>query len=86
MKIKIYIGLNYVMRINTQFKNILTSYTKSDILTKRLGLLPDWDKICILFTKRLHIMNKITGYLLQEPLRTAFNFMVHIKQMTIYNL
>ena len=30
--------------IKTQFKNTLNNYTKSDILTKRLVLLPvDWD-------------------------------------------
>ena len=43
MKVEIYIGLNSEM--NKQFKNVLTNYIKSDILTKRLVLLPvDWDK------------------------------------------
>ena len=51
------------MRVNTQFKNTLVANTKSDILTKRLGLLPvDWDKNNLLFTKRLHRMNEIIDY------------------------
>ena len=63
MKFENYIGLNSEMRINTQFKNVITKYTNSDIVTKRLVLLPvDWDKNGLLFTKRLHIMNKITAY------------------------
>ena len=44
LKVEIYIALSCEIRINTQFKNTLTNYTKSDILTKRLVLLPvDWD-------------------------------------------
>ena len=63
MKVEIYIGLNSEMRIRTKFKNILTNYTKSDILTKILVFLPiDWDKKVLLISKRLHIMNKIIGY------------------------
>ena len=59
MKVEIHIGSKYEMRINTRLKNLLTHYTKSDILTKRLVLLHvDWDKSGLLFTKRLHIMNK----------------------------
>ena len=38
MKIKIYIALSSEMRINTQFKNTLTNYTESDILTKRISV------------------------------------------------
>ena len=61
MKDEIYISLNSEMRIETQFKNILTNYTKCDILIKRLMLLPvDWDKNGLLLTKWLH-MN--IGYL-----------------------
>ena len=45
MKIEIYIGLNSELGVNKHFKNVLTNYTKSDILTKRFVLLPvDWDK------------------------------------------
>ena len=63
MKVETYIALNSDMRIKTQFKNTLTNYSKSDILKKRLVLLPvDWDENGILFTKRLHTMNKIIGY------------------------
>ena len=44
------------------FKNKLTNYTKSEILTKRLMLLPvDWDRNGLLFTMRLNMMNKIIG-------------------------
>ena len=51
------------MLINTQFKNKLTNYTKSDILTKRLVSLPvDWDENVLLFTKRLRMVYKIIGY------------------------
>ena len=57
------------MRINTQFKNMLTNNSNSDILTKRLVLLPvDWDTNGLLFTKRLHIVNKILGNSLQDTL------------------
>ena len=53
-KVKIYITVNFEMRINTQLKNTLTSYTKSDILTERFVLLRvDWDINGLLFTKRL---------------------------------
>ena len=63
LKIKIFIDLNSEMSNNTQFKNILTDYIQSDILTKRLVLLPaDWDKNSLLFTKQLPIMNEIIGY------------------------
>ena len=42
---------------------MLTSYTKYDILTNRIVLLPvDWDKNGLLFSKRLHITNKIMRY------------------------
>ena len=40
VKVEIYIGLNSEMRINTQFESTLTNYTKSDMITKRLVLLP----------------------------------------------
>lgn len=74
------------MRIRTLFKKILTNNTKSDILTKKLVLLHvDWDKNGLLFTKRLHIINKTIGYSLQEPISTVFYFVVHIKQVSIYN-
>ena len=50
IKIKIYINLNLDMRINTLFKNTLTNYNKSDILTKKLVLLPvDFDENSRLF-------------------------------------
>ena len=63
MKVKIYIALKSEMRITTQFKNTLTYYAKSDILTKNLVLLPvDWDKNGLLFTKWLHLTNKIIGH------------------------
>ena len=63
MKLKIYIDLDSEMRINTQFKNKLTNFPKTDILTKRLVLLPvDWDKNGLLFTKLFHVMNKFIGY------------------------
>ena len=62
MKVKIYIALSSEMRINAQFKNTSANQAKSDLLTKRLVLLPkDWDKNVILFTKRLHMKNKING-------------------------
>ena len=62
-KVEIYIALNSEMRIDTQFKNILTIYNKSDILTKSLVLLPvDWHKNGLLITKRIHIVKKIIGY------------------------
>ena len=45
MKVKIYIALTFKMRINTHFKNTLTNYTKYDLSTKRLVLLPvHWEK------------------------------------------
>ena len=63
MKVEIYIGLISEMRINTQFKNTLANYTKSDILIKTLALLPeDWDENGLLFMKRLHIVNKIIDH------------------------
>ena len=69
MKVENYIGLNSEMHINSHLKNTLTSKTKTDILTKILVLLPvDWDENALLFTKRLHIMNKIIGHSYQEPL------------------
>ena len=40
MKVKKYISLISEMHHNTQFKNTLTNYTKPDLLTKRLVLLP----------------------------------------------
>ena len=63
MKVETYTALNPELRINTQFKNILTNYTKSDILTNRFVLLPaDYDTNRLLFTKWLHMMNKIIDY------------------------
>ena len=60
MKNEIYIAFNPEILMNTQFKITFTNYTKSDISTKGSALLPvDWDKNGLLFTKRLHIMNKI---------------------------
>ena len=62
MKVEIYIALNSEMSTTIQSENTLINYTKSDIL-KKLVLLPvDWGKNSLLFTKRLHVMNKITGY------------------------
>ena len=63
MKAEIYIDLNSEMHLNTQFKNILTNYTKFYLKRKRLVLLPvDWDKNGLLFTKRIHIKDKTIGY------------------------
>ena len=63
MKVEIYIGFNSKMRISTQFKNALTNYTKLDMFTNILVLLPvDWDEIGLVSTKRLHIMNIIIGH------------------------
>ena len=63
--VEIYSALNSDICINSQFKNTFINYIKTDILTKRLVLLPvDLDKNSLLyvFTKRLHIMNKIISY------------------------
>ena len=63
MKVGIHVALYSDIYINTQFKNTLTDYTKSDILTKVSVLLPvEWVKDGLLFKKRLHMMNKFTGY------------------------
>ena len=60
MKFKIFFAINSEMRTYTRFKNTLTNYTKSGISIKRLGLVPvDWDKSGLIFTKRVHMMNKI---------------------------
>ena len=49
---------------NTDLKITLTNYTKSDILTQRLVLLPEgWDEHDLLFKKRLQMMNTVIGYL-----------------------
>ena len=70
MKVEIYTTLNPELRINTQFKNISTNYTKSDILTSRLVLLSaDSDKNVLLFTKWLHMMNKIIDYTGQQRIK-----------------
>ena len=72
MKVEIYIALNSEMRINTQFETTLTNFIKSDILTKILMLLPvDWDKNGLLFTKWLHIINKIIGYSFVKTIRNS---------------
>ena len=43
VKVKTCIVLTSEMRINTQFKNTLTTFNKSDITTKRIVSLPvDW--------------------------------------------
>ena len=61
-KVKIYIAFSSEIRLNTHFKSNLTNYTKSDMLTKILVLLPvDWNKNGLLFTKRLHKTNKFIG-------------------------
>ena len=45
MEIEVYIVLISVMHVKAQFKNTITDFIKSDILTRRLVLLPvDWDK------------------------------------------
>ena len=50
------------MLLTTELKTTLTNYTKSDIITKRLMLLPvDLDKNGLLFRKQFHMMKKITG-------------------------
>ena len=60
MKVDVYIALNAEMRINTQFENTLANYIESDILTKRLVLLPvDCFEKGLLFTKRLYMMNEV---------------------------
>ena len=88
MKVKIYISLNSemrFMRIHTQFKNPITDYTKSNILTKRLMLLSVvWDKKDLLFTKRLHMMNENIGYSYAKPLWKVFRFVVHFKHIYMY--
>ena len=62
MKLEINIALNSEMRINAQFKST-RKYSKLDIITKRLVVMPlDLDKNGLLFSKRLHMMNKIIGY------------------------
>ena len=51
------------MHITTQFKIILTIYTKSTILTKKLVLLHvDGDKNGLIFTKPAHMIAKIIGF------------------------
>ena len=63
MKVKNFFALTSEMRTNTQFKNIVMNFTKTDLLTKRLVLLPaSWDKYGLLFKKRLDMMIKIIGY------------------------
>ena len=63
MEVTTYITLSSEMRINTQLNNTLTTYIKSNLLTKRLVLLPvDWDKNCLLFTKQLYMRNNNIGY------------------------
>ena len=51
MKVETYSTLKSNICIKTQFENVLTSYIKSVILTKRLVMLPqDWDRnglLCI---------------------------------------
>ena len=85
MKAKIYIALNSEIRINTQFKNTLTNYTKSIIKTKNLVLLlVDWDKNSLLFRKRLHMMKKIIGCFRREQIRKLFSFVSHAKHMFVY--
>ena len=62
MKVEIYIVLYYGMHIYTQFKNPLTNYTKSELLRKRLVLLPvDLDQNGLLLTKWFHMTTKIIG-------------------------
>ena len=63
MNVKICIAIKAELRINTQFKKTFPNYTISDILTNRLLLLPvDLDKNCLLFTKRLLMVNKSIVY------------------------
>ena len=69
MKVKIFCALNFEMCINTEFKNTLANYTKSDILRKKSMLQPaDWEKNDLLFNKQLHVLNNIICYPRQEPL------------------
>ena len=63
MKVKTYIAITSEICINTQFKNTLTYFIKSDLTSKRLVFLPvDWDKNGLLFTKRFRMTNKNVGY------------------------
>ena len=63
MEVTIFISENSDLRIYTQFENSLSNYTETDILPKRLLLLPVVsDNNYSLFSKRLHTMNKIIGY------------------------
>ena len=63
MKAENYVALTSEMRNSTQFKNTLTNYIKSDVVTKRLALLPvEYDTNGLLFTKaRLHMMILVNG-------------------------
>ena len=66
-KLETYTALNSEIQISKQFKNVLINYRKTDILTKRLVLLPvDLDKNGLLFTKRIHITNVIIDKKLYE--------------------
>ena len=60
VKVEIYIVLRSQIFINTQFKKMLTNFTKLDLITKRLVLLPvDWDKNGLLFMKWLPMINNL---------------------------
>ena len=63
MKVQIYIGLNSEIHFNTQFKTCLPTVPNPICKQNKLVLLPvDWDENGLLFTKRLHMMNKIIGH------------------------
>ena len=64
IELNIYSALDSEVRINTTFKNTLTSLTESDISTKKLVLLPaDWNENASLFTTWRNIINKTNGYI-----------------------
>ena len=63
MKIETYVSFSSEIRIITLFKNLLTNYMKSNILTKILVLLlVDSDDNGVLFAKQLRMVNEIIDY------------------------
>ena len=75
------------MRIGAHFKNTLTNYTKSDLLTRKSLLLPVvWDKNGLLFTKQLHMMNTIIGYSLAKTIVSTNELCgTHQANLFVYN-
>ena len=67
MKLKLTLALNSEMRVLRKFKNTFTTYTKTNLLEKRLVLLPiDWDTNGLVLIKRLHMMNKIILFIRKD--------------------